>query len=347
MKFTALFALYPPMKFHTNFHYDVYCDTIAYLSTPRTMNILGSEGHRGKSLRVWVEQCSASTKRRYFQDQFVFNSGDTVLRFESSFNFPGRAEFDIKKSDGSETSYSDEELKSIWVSVMPSLLDLDVQTYILSLSLAFPGGFNTMKNVWLVDGRRHHHSSSYVSVVNEWVDYMVESGFPPDRQIKPEAALNWVCTQNGMFSGRSDTPASRALNYFTRLFVRTFRNDEISDLVWAVAALEALLVDAGRSSIGQLKGKLDALFRGHEKCDWLLQSAEQMYSYRSKMIHGNRQIRSAFRDDDDQSNRPSEEYDSLRFATGILIVLIQRLIRSHATRYEFELLAKEVPPRTL
>ncbi|RWD67255.1 HEPN domain-containing protein [Mesorhizobium sp.] len=315
---------------------------MAYLSTPRTINILGYEECRGKSLRVRVEQSSESIKHRYFQDQFVFKAGDAILRFETNLEFPGRGEFDLKRSDESETPYDDDELKSIWISIIPSLLDLDIQTFLLSLSLAFPGGINTIKNVWLVDGRRHHHSSSYVSVINESVDYMVENGFPPEHRIEPDIAVNWVRSQNGIFFGRSDTPASRALNYFTRLFVRTFRNDEISDLVWSVAALEALLVDAGRSSIGQIKSKLEALFKAHERRDWLLQSIEQMYSFRSKMIHGNRQIRSAFRDDEeDDTNRHSEEYDSLRFATGMLIILLQRLVRERTAKYEFELIVKE------
>ena len=33
-----------------------------------------------------------------------------------------------------------------------------------------------------------------------------------------------------MFDGYSNTPAARALNYFTRLFVALFRDDELGDL---------------------------------------------------------------------------------------------------------------------
>jgi hypothetical protein len=148
--------------------------------------------------------------------------------------------------------------------------------------------------------------------------------------------VRWVFSQKGIFDGYSNTPAARSLNYFTRLFVREFRNDELSDLVWALAGIEALLVESGRSSLGQLKEKLCALFASEGTKSWLITMTEKMYGYRSKMVHGNRHIRSEFRGDDPQlGSRFDEEYDSVRFAVGILLLLLQHVIERNVASLRF------------
>lgn len=55
------------------------------------------------------------------------------------------------------------------------------------------------------------------------------------------------------------------------------------------------------------------------------------------MIHGNRQIRSEFRSDESDTNaRFEEEYHSVLFAIGILVLLLQYLIENKATKLKFK-----------
>jgi len=336
MKFTGIFAVYPLMTFQSEFHRTVFTAAISYYQNPRTVLVRSSELHRGVQISVRAERASQDIKDNYFSGLMFFEAGDWLLLFEVDLTYPGRKEFWTDDADKAE-KYSDDEVEGLWQSVIPSFLDTDIQTYLMAMNLAFPGGFQTVGNAWVSDGAIHHHSSSYLSVLEESIDFVVEQGFVP-ALLPPEQVMQWVLAQNGVLSGYSDTTASRALNYFTRLYTRQFRNDEISDLVWAVAAIEALLVDAGRSSVGQLKSKLNALFKGHRNAEWLRKSVDQMYEFRSKMVHGNRQIRSIFRDDEDKnSKRADEEYDAKRFAVGLLVILLQRLIRANQTAFEFEL----------
>jgi hypothetical protein len=202
--------------------------------------------------------------------------------------------------------------------------------------IAFPGAARVVGSVWLLAGKTHHHSGYYVSTFHEAIEYLVENGFYPSTSLNPERVFRWACSQNGIFNGYSNTPASRAFNYFTRLFVSHFRNDELSDLVWALAGIEALLVVGGRSSVGQLREKVDGLFPGHQSSDWLKTMTAKMYGYRSRMIHGDRQIRSAFRSGEDYAeNRFREEYDSERFAVGLLLVLLQEVISRNVISLKF------------
>jgi hypothetical protein len=125
------------------------------------------------------------------------------------------------------------------------------------------------------------------------------------------------------------------LNYFTRLFVENFREDELSDLVWALGGIEALLVEGGRSSKGQLREKLTALLG--ISTSWLRSRIEQMYGFRSAVVHGDRQLRSEFRRyEEDTKRRFEEEYQSELFAVGILLLLLQMVAEKAVSSFSFK-----------
>ena len=163
----------------------------------------------------------------------------------------------------------------------------------------------------------------------------------PAIDLELDTVIDWTFAQNGIFDGYSDTPASRALNYFTRLFVANFRNDELSDLVWALAGIEALLVEGGRSSIGQLREKLAAIF-GKIDLLWLTRMITNSYNFRSRMIHGDRQIRSFFRRNEEESKKRLDEEDhSQSFAVGMLVLLLRFVISKNVTELRFDTVLKD------
>jgi hypothetical protein len=224
----------------------------------------------------------------------------------------------------------------MWVSMLPDFVDPKIQTYFCSLAIGLSGAVRPIANIWLLDGQRHHFNRHYLSSVGDSVDFLIENGLGPLDDIDQTDVTKWVFSQKGVFDGYSDTPAARSLNYFTRLFCKEFKNDELSDLIWALAGIESLLVDAGRSSIGQLKEKLLAIFAPTDNRSWFLSMIDKMYGYRSKMIHGSRHIRSAFRSDDpDIGKRFYEEYDSERFAVGVLVFLLQRVVKLGVSQLHF------------
>ncbi|MGF6311684.1 hypothetical protein ABIB82_002998, partial [Bradyrhizobium sp. i1.8.4] len=184
--------------------------------------------------------------------------------------------------------------------------------------------------------------SCHLSAIHESVEFLREHSAFPTADLDVETAVRWTFSQNGMFNGYSDTPASRALNYFTRLFVDAYRNDELSDLVWAFAGIEALIVEAGRSSVGQLKEKLIALFGETIDQGWLAKMIAASYDFRSRMIHGNRQIRSFFRSGEDESTkRIDEEYDSHRFAIGMFVLILRFVMANDLNAMHFRTMLAE------
>ena len=161
-----------------------------------------------------------------------------MLRITGAVTFPGVDKFFFTDHTGNKAPYTEAQLRSSWAREFPHLLDVTLQTYICALTIALPGGVRTSSNVWFVDGALHPFSSKYLSQVHEAVEFLVENGMLPSSDIDPEETVSWVFSQKGIFDGYSDTPAARALSFFTRLFVREFRNDELSDLVWALAGIE-------------------------------------------------------------------------------------------------------------
>jgi hypothetical protein len=123
-----------------------------------------------------------------------------------------------------------------------------------------------------------------VTAISHGIDYVRQNDPNLIKELDHNAVIKWIFSQSGMFDGYSNNAASKALNYFTRLFVSEFRNDELSDTVWALAGIEALLVEGGRSSAGQLREKLTALFGSVESTQWLLSNTDTLYDFRSKMV---------------------------------------------------------------
>lgn len=256
-----------------------------------------------------------------------------LLRFAGDFPYPGVDGCEVTNSDGSRADLSSEDHLAIWKDVLQEEKNVAVQTYICALTIAFPAAMRCGANIWLTDDEPMFRREHFVSMASESFEFVAANGVEPGT-IDPEKAIKWVFSQNGIIDGYSDTPTSRALNYFTRLFVHDFRNDELSDVVWALGGIEALLVEGGRSSQGQLREKLSALF--DVKSEWLHSMIEKTYGFRSRTVHGNRQLRSEFRRNEAYSDRRrNEEYDSVRFAVGVLIVLLQRVIEAGVPSFKF------------
>lgn len=338
MKVRGAYAIYPPLGVDSGFHRETYKQLIDYLRTPRRLKVRGSFAHNGEHLLVRADACPTSFKKKFFKDRPFLQRTNHIIEFSGSFEFPGTKKFFVTDHTGTVIPHSSEELRSFWRSWLPDHLDLTTQTYLCGLMIAFPGAARTTENVWFLNGQRHSFSRSYVSIIHESIEYLIENGMPVRTDIDPEKIAKWVFSQNGIFDGYSNTPAARSLNYFTRLFVEDFREDEIGDLVWALAGIESLLVIGGRSSVGQLKEKLVAMFGSEQNGLWLRDMIEKTYGYRSRMVHGDRQIKSAFRVDEspDHDNRFNEEYESTRFAVGILLVLLQEAIERNYSQFSFK-----------
>ena len=277
----------------------------------RTVPIRGSFTHNGELLAVTIRPCTASQKSRHFRQTLLLEVGDPILEFSATLEFPGEDKFFLTDQTGERIARGRERSVLDWKSTVSLQLELTIQSYFCALAIAYEGVVRPIQNIWIQDGSAYGTDRCYLSDIHHSIEFLREKTVFPAIDLELDTVIDWTFAQNGIFDGYSDTPASRALNYFTRLFVANFRNDELSDLVWALAGIEALLVEGGRSSIGQLREKLAAIF-GKIDLLWLTRMITDLYNFRSRMIHGDRQIRSFFRRNEEESKKrlDEEEYRS-------------------------------------
>jgi len=340
-KLRALYALNPPLGVDSESASNLYRKFFNDLGPKRTIPIRGSFTHNGELLAITARPCTASQKKRHFSKSSFLEVGDAVLEFSARFEFPSQERFFATDHTGARIATTREQSIAHWKSYLSHDLELTIQSFFCALAIAYEGAVRPTQNVWIQDGSEYGTDRCYLSEIHDSIEFLREKNAFPEIDIALDTVINWTFAQNGIFDGYSDTPVSRALNYFTRLFVHNFRNDELSDLVWALAGIEALLVEGGRSSMGQLREKLGALFVGKIDFTWLSKMIADSYNFRSRMIHGDRQIRSFFRSNEDESKkRFDEEYDSQLFAIGMLVLLLRFVISKDLTELRFNTVFK-------
>jgi hypothetical protein len=333
VKLRALFSLFPPIRPDSRAATRLHDRFINDFHEAKDVAIRGSFTHDGELLAVAARPCSTSEYNRYFKTSAFFESGHPILEFSATLDFPGRDQFFMTDAAGARIVQTEEEAIALWRSTLPHDLNLTIQSYFCALAIAYEGVIRPTANIWIVNGSRDRTDRCHLTSIHDSVEFLRENRAMPEVDLQVDQVIKWVFAQNGIFQGYSDTPASRALNYLTRLFVSEFRDDELSDLVWALAGIEALLVEGGRSSTGQLREKLTALFGNSINDQWLSKMITSSYDFRSRMIHGNRQIRSFFRRNEEESEkRFDEEYESERFAIATLVLLLSDLPLSISSR---------------
>ncbi|MFC6487671.1 hypothetical protein [Nitratireductor sp. GCM10026969] len=335
MQFSARVHVLKPLPLFGRLPFESHARMTEYFSSARQIRFRGSEYHDGEfiSVRIVEPKLSPAPSRQLWEERVEYD-----LLFETSLQFPGAKAITARSSDGLESPKSPSEKRHLWSKhIAPRSLKLCVNTYLLSLEFSYPS-ISFGASEYRAGRTLLFHDKTLFSTLAESLKYLQGNNIDPVVDLTPDTVWKWMSTKNGVFSGFSDTPASRSLSYFTRLYNTSFRNDELSDLVWALASIEALLVDSGRSSVGQLTAKLGCLFSGHNSRQFMVDQIEKTYGFRSKMIHGNRQVLSVFRRDElEPDKRFSEEYDSIRYAVGIAFILIQRLIRDNGKNFSFRL----------
>ncbi len=334
----AVYPLYPPIRLHSEGNVRLYSEFVQNFAEPKLILVQGSTFHDGEVLTVRVRRCTPSLQKKLFVRSKFGLRTQHFLEFSGTFDFPGTSQYFAEDSSGQTLPMPEATLRSYWLEDLPERLDPTIQTYLCASLIAYSGAVYPTGNIWFHGNREQQFSRSYVSHVHESIEFLRRSGFQSLDALDFDSAIKWVFRQQGMFHGYSNTPAAKALSYFSRLFTPRFREDELSNTVWALAGIEALLVEGGRSSGGQLREKLSAIFGSSIEASWLVRETAKLYEFRSKMVHGNRHLKSAFRshEDEESETRQDEETESELLAIGLLTVLLRRLIEANETAFIFK-----------
>jgi hypothetical protein len=179
------------------------------------------------------------------------------------------------------------------------------------------------------------HSFPVTSVTSQCdglIDYSISNSWPPIRTANLQEVFDWYRSLSGTINGHSDSPASRAACAFSYLFHPDVARRAMMDLIWSLAGIEALLGEADQSR-RLITDKLLLLFPSGQTNDAPLRKlVRELYDFRSRMLHGNRNI-SARRieySDDDLTHKKYvlEEEEATDFA---ILLLSQLLLHCYRT----------------
>lgn len=200
-----------------------------------------------------------------------------------------------------------------------------------ALNIARPGCFSFNPND--SDSVRHRAIGAfngfwrYIHTMNDKV------GWPTFRQFSTPSVWEWYSKTPGVVSGGTSSGVSRALSIYTRLFRQHYMSDELQDIVWSVAGIEAVLGESGYTIVGALKSKLKVIFPGIEtaKVD-IEKSIGKMYSIRSSLVHGSERLKGRFNLEEPNSSEDIHE----TFAACILLGLMQVAYQRKIDEFKFE-----------
>ncbi|MCW5695211.1 MAG: hypothetical protein KIS96_00610 [Bauldia sp.] len=153
-----------------------------------------------------------------------------------------------------------------------------------------------------------------------------KSGWPRIGHAPLLEVHHWYSGLNGTTAGHSSNPIERAACAFSHLFHKSPDAGPMADLVWSLIGVEALLGEAGESR--RLTDKAVLLFPPNKSAGLseINKRLRACYDFRSRMIHGNINIRARRirwdGDDPLKLHYLRSELEETDFAVGFLSQLL-------------------------
>ena len=173
------------------------------------------------------------------------------------------------------------------------------------------------------------HSFAIPSVVSQCegaLEFSLSSDWPERQTAGLQNVFDWYRKLNGTTAGHSNTPIGRATCAFTYLFHPDPSRRALMDLVWSLAGIEALLGEADQSR-RLITDKLLLLFpEGEGSSGEIRKLIRAVYDFRSRMLHGNRNISSRRLEMDDDDLKFKKYVEEESNATNLSILLLSQLI---------------------
>ena len=151
-------------------------------------------------------------------------------------------------------------------------------------------------------------------------------GWPAVEHENLQKVFDWYVGIDGTTKGHTNSPLGRAACAFSYLFDTSVSRKPLLELIWSLIGIEALLGEADQSR-RLITDKLLLVLKPHKKnVDEIRKIVREIYDFRSRMLHGNRNIGSK-RLEDDQEEEGYRKYvwEEIR-ATEISTVILSQLL---------------------
>jgi len=129
----AVFPLYPPIRLHSERHNELYYKFINEFEKPQKFSIRGSDFHDGEPLVVRALPCTRALQRKLLGRGRLQLTTRHILEFSGLFKFPGAKKSFFTDHEEKFDPQSEATLRSSWIDLLPTFLDVPVQTYLCAL----------------------------------------------------------------------------------------------------------------------------------------------------------------------------------------------------------------------
>ncbi len=259
-----------------------------------------------------------------------------TLELTITLKYPGDSAIasEVKINNGQEIDRS--ALKGVWLSVVAFDTQSCIHLLILATQIAYSGAVQITPSEWSANGETEVFSSPNYFRLAQATEHLIEHSVAPTTSLAHTDVGEWLRTCNGLFSGSSNNAVSRAVNLLTHAFDGDIDTSSGKEWVWALAGIESLLNEGGHSTQGQLKEKLHAIFGSKLDQHWLRSVISDVYSSRSNLLHGKKNLPSSFLKETKEAMSHMDKEDiACFFSIGFLVLLIQELIQSKRDEYRF------------
>jgi len=245
-----------------------------------------------------------------------------------------------KDPNDADLDWHDPQLRRFWnVATARYLIDV-LQHVVVCANIAMPGGLHLHTGFLYLDGQ---HRQLRMGNIDMWhpVDRTAEIGWPTFATLDFDAVWQWYLKQNGTLAGFSDGPLSRAVAALSHLFSESTDTTGMRDLMWSLAGLEGLFGGSRAPSISELCEKSFALLGGPANEQLVRKQIKEMYNFRSRLIHGQRNLASHVRREEMHSyskfdSRHAEENNTIGLSVAILLAAVQKCAEDNRMSLPFK-----------
>jgi len=239
----------------------------------------------------------------------------------------------IEISDSHDQPTSLEDRLALFKKQIAEEFKYQVFHLLVLSNIASPGAIKTREGLILLNRKKYDSFPSIYSIHRESLDHIKALKWPTYNTLPILRIWDWFKINNFSFHYHSKTKVSRALNAFTYLF-----NDDpgnlIFDLFWSLIGIEALYCTSKEGISEQIYEKVQLVLGP------VLESKKKiknMYSFRSRLIHGDLDIppNNFDYDDPDEEKFQKGLFNATILAAAILTVTLQEMVLQNRSDLNF------------
>jgi hypothetical protein len=254
------------------------------------------------------------------------------LKFETSFDLTQHIELGFKL-DWYKNYTDEDKARQLLAYDCQSLFDT-ISLFFVAVQLAKPGCFFAEEGFVFINGEFFRNTPA----IDHWLNpNLYEENWPIIQELRIKETWHWVSRQKGFFHGLSENKIGRSLNAFTYLFSNGRSFGLADEFFWCMAGLEAIYTDGHENVMNQFIEKSSLLLG--ESVNFQ-KKVKTMYGYRSRLLHGQKNIPTKFRKDpelgEEISKYEQEFWDVCVLARKMLLATLQQLIKNDSDDIQFE-----------